>query len=323
MDNPKKAHCDILLALEAYPSGLKNYQIRSYLSLKTKQITNYYLKSMLKKGWIQEYDQKYRLTEQGKNLLPLAHVLPAAKPKLQVRIHNYGLSYELSHPLGASQPPILLNAPAIALKHNTYGLIHTGSITLKLTTRHLEIYTKDIYTDNRTPAIVAEAAIKERFDSLALEQEQLAKGHYSLMRIGTALYSKVVKQHWAEEHHSLAEQADSNTKTILAIHPIDKQQRLIVDMSKGFKELETVHKLTAGEDKDSIDRQFNAVLDGDIDLMHVAKIERIEEALDRLVSMQEERDIKVANLYANIALHLKVMRKIDVRLNQKVLKEYF
>ena len=98
---------------------------------------------------------------------------------------------------------------------------------------------------------------------------------------------------------------------ILARSPIDKQRRLGIDKSKGFREWEYYHRLSAGTDKDTGDSQFNGVLDGKINLWDI--------------NFLKEHMIKQDNLlqgYARqIEIHLKVMNKIDKKLSQRTLRE--
>jgi hypothetical protein len=113
-----------------------------------------------------------------------------------------------------------------------------------------------------------------------------------------------------------AEQAPSSP-LILAASPIDNQRRLGVDQSKGFREWEYYHRLSAGTDKDRGDSQFNGVLDGKIDLWDIPE-------LKQTVSAQEERYARqfdiVDRLTRQVELHLKIMKQIDRKLSQKKLE---
>ena len=80
------------------------------------------------------------------------------------------------------------------------------------------------------------------------------------------LNSPILSQHWAEEHHPMAEASKSSPR-IIAYSPIDGKPRLGIDQSEGFREAETYHSRTADTDKDMLDKQFNAILDGKINLL--------------------------------------------------------
>ena len=124
-------------------------------------------------------------------------------------------------------------------------------------------------TRTRTLSIEVESALKRKFDALALDLEaKLQKvASFKLMRIDKdTLDSHIISQHWAEEHHPLAE-ASKTSPLIIAYSPIDGKPRAGFDESEGFREAETYHSRTADTDKDMLDKQFNAILDGKINLL--------------------------------------------------------
>ena len=199
---------------------------------------------------------------------------PSTEKVFTARAHNFGIAYPLKDPLSPADPPRLLalsgiSAQSIALKNNKQAQIAIGNITARLTTRQLELFTSDLYTDNRTLSIEVESALKRKFDALALNLEaKLQKAaSFKLLRLDKdTLNSHIISQHWAEEQHPLAE-ASPASPMILARSPIDGKARLGIDRSKGFREAETYHPRTADTDKDKLDEQFNAILDGKINLM--------------------------------------------------------
>lgn len=244
-------------------------------------------------------------------------------PALLARAHDFGMSYKLEIPLAAREAARLmmengLRARAIPLRGNTQGEVRLGKVTIRLTTKHLTFYTKDLLTDNRTETIDLEASLKPYFDALAKGYEE--KLGLRLERVGEALVSRIIKQHYAEEHHPAAE-ASKQSPLVLARSPIDNQRRLGVDESKGFREFEYYHHLTANVDKDTLDMQFNEVLDGRLNLLDINTLRQIighqASTIDRLEGYLERKESQDAEFRRQIELHLGVMRKIDRRLGQR------
>ena len=267
------------------------------------QKLNQFLKAMLKKGLVEKRKEGilvyYTITALGINTFAVSinksslgnpqtskvftpsqepsesnATQPSREKVFTARAHNFGIAYPLKDQLSPSEPPRLLAlsgipAQSIALKNNKQAQIAIGNITARLTTRQLELFTSDLYTDNRTLSIEVESALKRKFDALALNLEaKLQKAaSFRLLRLDKdTLDSHIISQHWAEEQHPLAE-ASPTSPMILARSPIDGKARLGIDRSKGFREAETYHPRTADTDKDKLDEQFNAILDGKINLM--------------------------------------------------------
>ena len=102
---------------------------------------------------------------------------------------------------------------------------------------------------------------------------------------------------------------------ILARSPIDKQRRLGIDKSKGFREWEYYHRLSAGTDKDRGDSQFNGVLDGKIDLWDIPELkEGLKEVGSLLEQTAKSQSItqNQLNYYAeNLAAHSQAIKNLN------------
>ena len=334
------------------------------------QKLNQYLNTLLKKGLVEKHRESmmvyYTITALGINTFaknssfgkpgPSKLFTPSPEPSesnatqpsqekvFTTRAHKFGLAYPLKDPLSPNEPPRLFSLSgippqSIALNNNSQAQIAVGNITARLTTKQLELFTSDLYTDNRTLSIEVESALKRKFDALALNLEaKLQKvASFKLMRIDKdTLNSSIISQHWAEEHHPLAE-ASSESPLILAYSPIDGKPSVGIDKSKGFRELETYHSRTADTDKDILDKQFNAILDGKINLLDM------DYYLNRLAQSQASSAEETAklgaaalttqnqlNYYAKqIEAHAKaivklnkVLDKLDRLLSQRTLGEY-
>ena len=289
------------------------------------QKLNQYLNALLKKGLVEKRRESmmvyYTITALGINTFaknssfgkpePSKLFIPTQEPSernatqrseekiFTTRAHKFGLAYPLKDPLSPNEPPRLfalsgIPPQSIALNNNSQAQIAIGNITARLTTKQLELFTSDLYTDNRTLSIEVESALKRKFDALALNLEaKLQKvASFKLMRIDKdTLDSHIISQHWAEEHHPLAE-ASKTSPLIIAYSPIDGKPRAGFDESEGFREAETYHSRTADTDKDMLDKQFNAILDGKINLLDM------DYYLNRLAQSQADSAEETAKLGA-------------------------
>ena len=300
----REIHLRILSVISQHmPLGVQPSQILKEAQIPppaAAQKLNQYLNALLKKGLVEKRRESmmvyYTITALGINTFAKSSSFgkpeptkvftpPQAEPEscasqpsqekvFTARAHKFGIAYPLKDPLSPTEPPRLfslagLPPQSIALNNNSQAQISVGNITARLTTKQLELFTSDLYTDNRTLSIEVESALKRKFDALALNLEaKLQKvASFKLMRIDKdTLSTHILSQHWAEERHPLAE-ASPEQHIILAISPIDGKPRLGIDRSKGYKEAETYHSRTADVDKDKLDEQFNAILDGKINLM--------------------------------------------------------
>ena len=284
----------VLLIADAMPLGLTPSQIRQQIQPMKPQALYLHLKTLLKKGILIKHKEGiltyYRIAPEGINMIsrlvvhqPQNTFTPLPPPSTQpeptqitARAHKFGIAYPLKDPLTTDTPTQLLAlagipAQQVALTNNEQAYFSTGTITARLTNKTLLLYTRDLYTDNRTPSIELENIIKAKFDALALNLEAKLQriAAFKLRRIDKdTLESHITTQHWAEEQHPAAEQS-AGSPVILAKHPADGKTRLGIDISKGFRELETYHSRTADIDKDVIDREFNALLDGQINLFDI------------------------------------------------------
>ncbi|MEM0144071.1 MAG: hypothetical protein QXL94_09070, partial [Candidatus Parvarchaeum sp.] len=241
---------------------------------------------------------------------------PPAKDALAVRAHKFGIAYPLADAISPDKPTQLLtlagiSAAPIKLKNSEQAYFSIGTITARLTNRALLLYTNDIYTDNRTPSIEAEAKIKAEFDAIALKLELKLQRitSFRLRRIDKdTLESHITTQHWAEEHHPAAE-ASNDSPIMLAKSPIDGNARLGIDKSKGFRELETYHSKSADIDKDTLDEQFNGVLDHKISLLDIPRLNAITDFHSQAVKDIDQRMLTYAT---NIEAHANAIKDLSL-----------
>ena len=202
------------------------------------------------------------------------------------RLHDLGLKYQLVEPLKPSEPILLLSEhkdidfTPITLNNNAQAMIH-AEVTIKLTTTSLILYAPALYYSRGQPSIVAEAQAKAILDPIAQEWEQRLNIRLVREKLGV-LHTELITEESADENHPLAQQAAPEHKVVLARTP-DGDERLIADRSpRKFAEAEAVYHRTAAEDSDTIDKQFNAILDGKINLLDM------DYYLNRLAQSQAE-----------------------------------
>ena len=333
----------VLLIADAMPLGLTPSQIRQKLPEMTPQALHMHLKTLLKKGIIIKQKESiltyYRIAPSGINTIsrlvvhqPENVFTPPAQPPthaptpepitITARAHKFGIAYPLKDPLTTDTPTQLLalagiQATQVALNNNKQAYFSIGSITARLTSRALLLYTSDLYTDNHTPSIELESAIKAKFDATALNVEARLQrvAQFKIRRIDKdTLESHITTQHWAEEQHPAAEASDKSP-VIIARHPEDGKARLGVDMSKGFRELETYHSRTADMDKDVIDKEFNALLDGRITLFDIEAHNKAISDIEAAAVATNDRLLRYAN---ELNAHLPVLEKMDIVLAQVI-----
>lgn len=322
---------EILSIIAEYPQGLYLSQIQKYAHISSLQNAYKYCKRLIKQGSLTKKDKLYYAT--GKHLTN-SHVV-AQKVKqvsspqaIPTRAHKLGLSYPFLSPLEPDEPQTLFQlggteAHIVPLRNNKQAILKIGNITAKITTKHLELYSKDIYTDNRSLSIELEDDIKREFDKVASDIEQ--RKNLKLKRLKKGIYdTQIIAQHYAEEHHPFAE-APEESHIVLARHPVDHQIRLDTDKSEGFRELEYKHRLSAGTDKDTGDSQFNGILDGKInlwDIPHIKDVLRsITENQQMITDHQLSQDARMDRFTRQIEVHRRVWVKVDRKLSQKRLFE--
>jgi len=287
-----------------------------------------HIRQLKKHGYIQSYKWGiYLVTPEGIRAIYKGGGGTPQVNKSSKRLHALGLKYTLKDELSPAFKPrelaYKLEVPATMIDEFNQAIIYIG-VTARLTSKSLILYAPELYYDRGQPSIVAEAQAKTILDKEALLLEQkLAKfTSFKLMRISLraseqVLLSDIVSEEIADEGHPMAEASKSKqSKIVLARHPFDDKERLIMDGSKmrtkGLKELEAVRVESAGEDSDTIDSQFNGVLDGRIDLWDIPKLKG--EYASAVVLLGEYKK--------QIELHLKIMKKIDKKLSQKSIKEW-
>jgi hypothetical protein len=301
--------------LKLVKAGYKAIEIARELSV-GRTLVSYHIKKMIEEGLILSENMgiyhKLTLTARGGVAMLNTHPNPTK------RFHAYGLRYQRLGTLkGALEPAQIFReakeaSVTITNLNNTTQATIRADITTKLTTKSLILYAPALYYHRGAPSITMEAEAKRVLDEEAERWERKLGIKLRRARLGV-LWSEVIQEEIADEGHELGKAAVPDGGQVVLARHRDNKPRLTGDWSTGRRpELETVHRSSAGEDSDMVDRQFNAVLDGNINLFDIKKIEMLEDKVLRLAEVEER-------YRRQIELHLKVMKKIDERLNQRKL----
>lgn len=240
------------------------------------------------------------------------------------------LYYPIKDPIPRKDLRLILQQAGLATKEDGLGQQHfTYEVTAELHSKYLMLFSPEIYARAGATAHEPEARAKALLDKKAKELEgKLNKIHtFKLKRIDKdTLVSYFSKEEIAHEDHKLSQQLEENKK-ILARHPIDNKQRLVIDASpkakgRNIKELEPVHKLTAGEDSDVIDKEFsnveatnedwNALLDGKIHLNDINDIKELSmlnaSTIAKLTALAQAQAQNQASLDRSVTAFTKEMK---------------
>lgn len=212
------------------------------------------------------------------------YIKPAIRDK---RLHKLGLFYPFKYPLQQGEQERLFKeqveipAKLTELNNNQQLTLKVG-ITIRITSKGMLCYAPELYYKEGQPSIVAEDRAKDILDKYALQYEQKLNEmglSFRLLRVkNDVLYSTISSQEIADEKHpATAVLPEDSDKIVLARSPIDNKERLIIDSSKKtFAELETTHSKSADVDMDTIDSQFNGVLDGKINLWDINSMKELQ-----------------------------------------------
>lgn len=166
------------------------------------------------------------------------------REKLQIRLHRLQIKYDLLNPI--SDPSVIQfsDYPSEFVKMNnwTKNIISFQDFTVILSTRSIIITGLQLESDIFEDVEMTEANILASIQPIVQSIEDKIhrfNPHFKLKRLANNVLSgHIISREWAYEHHPIAE----TIKHMEIRDPADNKPRVIVDQSKGFAELETVHK---------------------------------------------------------------------------------
>ena len=278
----------IILLTSQKAAGIRYYNLRLSLSAKP-DILSHRLRRLQKAGMIsktgEDRDAVYHSTQKG-----LEFLKKIEKPKRQnvngrvsestlqpiqnINKRDYAkLYYPLAQPIGRPQLRVCLQLNRIATQEDALGQLHFKyNLTAELYDDYLMLYSPELRRPEGKDAFEANAAIKKLLDEEALRIEALFRANkipfniqgYKDKEGNQILINYFSKQEMAHEQHPLAEATKGGqSKIVLNYSHIDGKEETIIDGSKlkaqGFKEVEAVHRVTAPEVSDVIDKQLSHI----------------------------------------------------------------
>ena len=285
---PDKINQRIILLASQDTQGLRYYNLRLSLSIKP-DILSHRLKRMLKAGLIQKMgsgrDATYYATQKGLEFLkesekPKRQYVNGrvseseAQPSQTINKRDYAkLYYPLAQPIGRPQLRMCLQLNRIAYKEDALGQLHFKyNLTAELYDDYLMLYSPELRRPVDMDAWGANSYIKKLLDGEALKIEALFRANkipFNLQGFkdkdgNQILVSYFSKQEMAHEQHPFAEATKGGKhKIVLNYSHIDGNEETIIDSSElktqGFKEMEAVHRVTAPEVSDIIDKQLSHI----------------------------------------------------------------
>ena len=161
----------------------------------------------------------------------------------------------------------------ITYKEDALGQLHFKyNLTAELYDDYLMLYSPELHRPANMDAFEANAQIKKLLDEEALKIEALFRANkipFNLQGFkdkdgNQILISYFSKQEMAHEQHPFAEATKGGKhKIVLNYSHIDGKEETIIDSSElktqGFKEMEAVHRVTAPEVSDIIDKQLSHI----------------------------------------------------------------
>ena len=285
---PDKINQRIILLASQDTQGLRYYNLRLSLSIKP-DILSHRLKRMLKAGLLQKMgsgrDAIYYATQKGLEFLKESEKPKRqnvngsvsespAQPTQNINKRDYAkLYYPLTQPIGKPQLRMCLQLNRITYKEDALGQLHFKyNLTAELYDDYLMLYSPELRRPANMDAFEADARIKELLDEEALKIEALFRANkipFNLQGFkdkdgNQILVSYFSKQEMAHEQHPFAEATKGGKhKIVLNYSHIDGNEETIIDSSElktqGFKEMEAVHRVTAPEVSDIIDKQLSHI----------------------------------------------------------------
>jgi DNA-binding Lrp family transcriptional regulator len=308
-----------ILNLASRTPGISFYSLRVALSL-NHSVLSHRLKRLLQRGIISNLGGFYLLTPEGlalKGQMDANPQMVKASPKrhwtaskaspnpsiLAPKRHWVALYYPLKENIPSSDIRMILQQQRIAYQEDGLNQFHfTYTLTTELHSSYIKLYTPDMWYEPGIPAAEMEAKAKTLLDREAYRLVSKLSETYPVklreLTLGQPI-SYYSKEEIAHEDHPIS-QATEEHKVVLCHNPEDHKERAVIDSSKlktrGFKEMELVHRESAGEDSDVVDREFkdveakeqdwNDLLDGKIRLGALRDLPLLKETTALLVDKQ-------------------------------------
>ena len=257
-----------LSILEGLSNGKSIRKIAAFLEMNHSTIIRH-CKQLEKRGFISRQVRSnqvfFSILPEGISIMhhPLRNPLTgkrnnAPPPDKVIRLHRRQIKFDLVNAVS--------NPEVISFKDHPSKIVHMGprdaptwdkniiqfeNFTAVLTTKSLIITGIQRYLKSSENIEVQEADVMAEVMPFAEQvEEKIRRIHkdFRLKRVDRGTLSgKIISREFAYEHHPIAETAKH-----MRIDADDGKPRIIVDQSKGYPELETVHKETSAEDMETL-----------------------------------------------------------------------
>ena len=200
-----------------------------------------------------------------KNFLTGASINATPPEEMKIRLHRLQIKFDLVQPMEDPTVITFHDHPSkiVPLEHWTKNIIQFEDFTAILTTKSLIITGVQRYLKAADNIESQEADVLSEIVPFAEQVEEKIRRifpRFRLKRLDRGVLSgKIISREFAYEHHPIAEKART-----MRIDAEDGKPRIIVDQSKGFPELETVHRKTAAEDMEMLTRNTEILATADL-----------------------------------------------------------
>ena len=280
-----------------------------------------HLKKMITLGLLNRVSRSsgviYSLTLAGRELLSQAgnhevttpeesltggsdRLTPPEKIPDQIRLHRLQVKFDLLNPIKDPSIISFKDHPSkiVPLTHWMKNIIEFEDFTAIISTKSLIISGVQRYIKISEDLESKEASILSAIIPLAEQIEEKIRKHqpqFKLKRLDRGILSgSILSREYAYEHHPIAEKIGK----MEIKDPEDNKPRIIVDKSKGFPELETVHKDHAAEDMELLRKntwtlartdlgEMNQVIRGGAEtILEITKVQRTtQDQMDQIISV--------------------------------------
>ena len=190
---------------------------------------------------------------------------PPRESNMKIRLHRLQIKFDLVSPINDPSVIKFQDFPSkiVPLEHWSKNIIQFEDFTAIISTKSLIITGVQRYLKASDNIEAQESDIMSEIIPFAEQVEsKIRRIHHDfrLKRLDRGVLSgKIISREFAYEHHPIAEKAKT-----MRIDAQDGKPRIMVDQSKGFPELETVHRDTASEDMEMLTRNTEVLASADL-----------------------------------------------------------
>ncbi len=221
--------------------------------------------------------------------------LPPPEEDLKIRAHRLQIKFDLVSPI---KDPSIISfhdhpSKIVPLEHWQKNIIQFEDFMAIISTKSLIITGVQRYLKVSDNVESQEADIMSEIIPFAEQvEEKIRRLHpeFRLKRLDRGVISgKIISREYAYEHHPISEKSGQ----MMIRDREDNRPRIIVDKSKGFPELETVHPQHAGEDMEQLRLNTEVLATTDLrEAIHALtlQIQTVSELVKHASTSQDQMD---------------------------------